>query len=793
MKTMTTVHVIPSFHYDVAFRKTFRQYLPACLDNLKAALALLEKHKDYTYCVEQTILLREYWKRHPADRKKIAEFARQGRLYCAPGMFTMPDVNIPSGESFIRNAAIGRDWLKKHLGITPDCCWMADIFGHHPAMPQLAATCGFGSYMFERGKSGSWNTTFRWEGIDGTRLDSHWEIDTYYGVMIAMAWMRDRDKAWVEARMEKEVLGPLRRHSPNPNILISPLGGDFLKPSEDHIRFVRAWNREHPDVHLKFSTPKAYFDALAAAKTVIPVERIDLAPLCEGCNSSRIRLKQYNRRLEEKAATLEALETLARTPHRESGALWETLAWNAFHDIICGTLVKPAYFEALAKYAAAEKRADRAINALARKTAGTESASPKAAGTPRRWFNSLPYARREIVEHKGKFGEVVLPPLGFAAARWTPPSDRVTFSPKTRCLENGRLRAVFAPNGTIISLFDKESGEDLADPSDGMNNFKHLADCGDPWTVDGRINSGLLRNAPNFLPVPASGVVLAREGRCDARAADAECHAYPEMKVMENDPRRIALEFHYEHMRYRTRVALGSGEKMLRIGSRFMPKGGRYRLLATFPTSIRKGKIRHSTPCGHVYRPEGEYASQGWMDYRDGKKGILLVNKGLPGNNVSGNTLVLSLFRAVSMENADRKPYYEEGVEQAFEYGLMPFAAGDREYHPARTAALFNREVVAVDGAVPDAAAKPLVELRGDNAELSCLKREGDRLVVRLWESRGRKGVVRLAFDGKIAEAMRTNAVGEHRAPVDFKGNAVSLKLRPFEIATLELHLVNSL
>ena len=230
MKNKATVHVIPSFHYDVAYVKTFREYLPESLANIKAALQLLDEHTDYTYNVEQVVLLREYWRKHPEDRTKIKQYAAAKRFYCAPGMYTMPDSNIPSGENFIRNALLGRNWLKKNLGITPNCCWMADIFGHNPQTPQLAKTCGFESYMFERGKAGSWNTTFNWKGIDGTMLAAHWEVDTYYGVILGMAWEGSRPQEWIDRRIVEQVLKPQQDGSPCKDVLMTPLGGDFLKP-----------------------------------------------------------------------------------------------------------------------------------------------------------------------------------------------------------------------------------------------------------------------------------------------------------------------------------------------------------------------------------------------------------------------------------------------------------------------------------------------------------------------------------------------------------------------------------
>ena len=71
----------------------------------------------------------------------------------------------------------------------------------------------------------------------------------------------------------------------------------------------------------------------------------------------------------------------------------------------------------------------------------------------------------------------------------------------------------------------------------------------------------------------------------------------------------------------------------------------RYRVL--FPTSIENGRRFDEIPFGAIERPlEQEYPAQYWMDYSDGSKGLALLNRGLPGNNVAGGTLLLSLMRS---------------------------------------------------------------------------------------------------------------------------------------------------
>ena len=99
----TTVHLLPSFHYDVAYLKTFKGYLPESLHIIKEALKLLQRHHDFTYCIEQVILLREYWRRYPADRILLRKFAQQGRLVFAP---KPPNPGQPADGSAVRHPTL---------------------------------------------------------------------------------------------------------------------------------------------------------------------------------------------------------------------------------------------------------------------------------------------------------------------------------------------------------------------------------------------------------------------------------------------------------------------------------------------------------------------------------------------------------------------------------------------------------------------------------------------------------------------------------------------------------------
>jgi alpha-mannosidase len=74
----------------------------------------------------------------------------------------------------------------------------------------------------------------------------------------------------------------------------------------------------------------------------------------------------------------------------------------------------------------------------------------------------------------------------------------------------------------------------------------------------------------------------------------------------------------------------------------------RYRVL--FPTAIREGKNTQEITFGAIERPTGrEFPALSWMAHGDDVKGVALLNRGRPGNNSAGGTLMLSLMRSAKI------------------------------------------------------------------------------------------------------------------------------------------------
>ncbi len=105
---------------------------------------------------------------------------KEGRLAIVGGTDVMPDVNMPSGESFVRQVLYGKGYFRQELGVDVTVGWQLDTFGHHPQMPQLLKLGGYKSFWIQRGRrTRNTPSEFLWEGIDGTQIPTFWLPQSY--------------------------------------------------------------------------------------------------------------------------------------------------------------------------------------------------------------------------------------------------------------------------------------------------------------------------------------------------------------------------------------------------------------------------------------------------------------------------------------------------------------------------------------------------------------------------------------------------------------------------------------
>ncbi|MCB1274918.1 MAG: alpha-mannosidase, partial [Leucobacter sp.] len=167
-------------HLDMAWLWPLRETRRKSARTYVRQLNSIEDRPGYVYGTSQPQQMLWMKQRHPALFARMQEAVAAGRLELQGSFWVETDTNMPSGESLVRQAVVGRRFLQEDFGLDDEAlrlCWLPDTFGYSGNLPQILR--GTGMEWFQTIKL-AWNTvndfphrSFHWAGIDGSTVLVH--------------------------------------------------------------------------------------------------------------------------------------------------------------------------------------------------------------------------------------------------------------------------------------------------------------------------------------------------------------------------------------------------------------------------------------------------------------------------------------------------------------------------------------------------------------------------------------------------------------------------------------------
>jgi len=834
-----TFWIIPHTHWEGAVFITREEYLEMGLPHILTAVRLLKEHPNYRFSLDQVEYFRSFLERYPEEADAFRKFVAEGRLQIVCGLDIMPDDNMPSGESFVRQMLYAKGYCREALGVEVKVGWLLDTFGHHAQMPQILRLAGYNSFWFARGVNDPQHmpAEFLWQGIDGTQIPAFW-LPHSYGSVTSPPRNLAEFTAFITG--EYNSLAVNMRNAPD---RVAFNGSDVSDPDLYLPDLVDGFNRQtNKPFTLRLAVPTE-FEAVVARRHDLPVVTGERNPLFQGVYSTRIELKERMRETERLLTTAEKFGALSQwlgapVDHQIIWRAWEPALFNVTHDLASGVMTDHVYEDVNRGYDFAgrlgsELLETRVQDVLARIQTGGD-------GVPVAVFNTLGWTRTDVAQGDVGFAEgglkgfAVFDPAGKEVPAQLIASDpyedgglrRIKFVfvardvPAMGCavyhvvglklpgksaeivnepghtLENDFYRAEVDLNtGAVTSLRLKAGDwEALAGPA---NVVATETDHGDVWELFRTLHGGQRTIMTRPIGVPDAA---------KARFSDKETGA---AGTIRRGP--VFSEFQVRHPfgtnTFATAIRLYQGVSRVDFETQLVnnEKFVRYRLVV--PTSVQNGRDFQEIPFGAIERPTSqEFPAQNWADYSDDTHGVTLVNRGLPGNNVAGGTLILSLLRATeiqSYEGLDEKTYgvmasdtaFELGKERTFHYALLPHAGDWRQANAYRAGLEFNnpfivRKASAHKGSLPGVWG--LLDVGPANVVLSAFKPANDgSSIIRVYEADGRATAATLKLHAKVLSANEANLMEDTGKKLKTKDDTLQFDLHPFEIKTFKLRLKN--
>ncbi|MFI2076557.1 alpha-mannosidase [Streptomyces triculaminicus] len=748
-------------HIDSAWLWPLRETVRKVARTASNMTALLEDEPDFVYAMSQAQQFAWIKEHRPEVYARVKKAVAEGRFVPVGGMWVESDTNMPGGEALARQFTHGKRFFLEEFGIETEEVWLPDTFGYSAALPQLVRLAGAKWFLTQKISWSQTNTfphhTFWWEGLDGTRVFTHFPpIDTYNsqlsGQEVAHAARNFREK------------GGARRS-------LAPTGwgdGGGGTTREMLARAKRLADLEG-SARVGFDKPAAFFEKAHAEYPHAPVWVGELyLELHRATLTSQARTKQGNRRSEHllREAELWAATAAVRAgfpyPYERLDRLWKTVLLHQFHDILPGTSIAWVHREAARTYAEVAAELEAVVSDALAALTGGEGRSEGGPGTV--VVNAAPHVRDGVPALGG-----VLEPTGgggrLTAAR---PRESGGFE-----LDNGLLRVGIDGRGLVVSVVDLAAGRETVAPGAAANLLQLHQDfpnMWDAWDVD-----PFYRNTVTDLT--DAEVVEATADGCGVRVV----RAFGNSRVEQ----RLTLLAGVRRLDVDTEVDWHETEKFLK---------------AAFPLDVHADRVAAETQFGHLYRPT--HANTSWdaakfeacahrfVHLAEPGWGVALVNDSTYGYDVSRTvregehagtttTLRLSLLRAPRFPD----PRTDQGTHR-FRYALVPGATVADAVQEGYRVNLPERRVPGSSGV------EPLVAVGNEAVVVSAVKLADDGggdVVVRLYESLGGRAVTRLTAAFPVAEASVCDLLERPVSTLAAEDGGLALSLRPFEIVTLRL------
>lgn len=139
---MKKLHLVCNSHLDPVWQWDWDEGAAAALATFYSAVRLADKY-DYIFCHNEVILYEYIERFDPGLFNEIAGLVKEGKWHIMGGWYDQPDCLVPSGESFIRQISLGKEYFKEKFDTYPKTAINFDSFGHTKGLPQILKKCGF--------------------------------------------------------------------------------------------------------------------------------------------------------------------------------------------------------------------------------------------------------------------------------------------------------------------------------------------------------------------------------------------------------------------------------------------------------------------------------------------------------------------------------------------------------------------------------------------------------------------------------------------------------------------------
>ncbi len=831
-------HLTGNSHIDAAWLWPRTETVDVVKRTFSSALELMNEYPTYTYT--QSAAQYNEWiaEKYPQMNAEIKKRIQEGRWELVGGMWVEPDLNMPDGESQVRQLLIGQQTFKQLYGVTTRIGWNPDTFGYNWQLPQIYKKSGIDYFVTQKM---AWNETnplpfklFWWESPDGSKVLTYfphtYSNDNLNPVRLSNDFVKARTLA--PGMLDMMDLYGVGDHGGGPTRAVLDQGMHWMQPDKVVPKLTFGTAQAYfSNIETKISpvSPTWNYQIMASGPGTLPVPPAGEVSIPtwnselyfehhRGTYTTQANQKRNMRDSEEWMLNAEKYSSLAWLdgqpyPNTELTEAWKKVLFNQFHDLAAGSGIGVIYKDAQRDYDQV-RWATNEVSANALHTIQAHINTRSAGAVPVLVFNPLGWERSGVVKVDVEMptaspdgvsvldptnhvlpSEIVssdretntyhllvetedIPSLGYAVLHVVPGKRPFASDLKASGLtiENAILKVTVDPHtGCITSLYDKKAGFETFAAGACGNQLQAFKD--NPITDDAwNIDPGTL---DHFTPLmQADSVSLVEKGPLRAT---------------------IRVSRHWHNSKFVQDITLYTNSDQVNVMNDFDWHEKHILLKAAFPLAASSNMATYEIPYGTIQRPttrnnsweqaKFEVSALRWADLGNEQHGVSLINNSKYGYDCKDNVLRLTLLRSPVSPD----PNADQGHHR-FSYALYSHAGDWKAALTVRHGYEYNyrlkaMQVEAHSGTLP--LEHSFISLKDNNVVLTAVKKAEDTngIILHFYEWAGKNSAVEIHVPTGATSATLTNLMEKPEGATLnlIDSNQVRVPIHPYEIVSVRI------
>src|SRR5581483_5226172 len=257
------LYAVGHAHIDTAWLWPLAETYRKTLRTFSTAVRYMDEYPEYRFACSQAQQYAWVKERNPDLYERIRAKVASGNFVPVGGSWVEPDLNIPSGESLVRQLLFGQRFFERELGRRCNEFWAPDAFGYNGQLPQLVRGAGMSRFLTQKL---SWNRfnrpehhTFVWQGDDGSEVLVHFPPADTYNSAADVADLLKTAKEYRDAEQS------------NVSLLVFGHGDGGGGPTRDMLESIRRARDLQGLPRVRTASSDEFFDALEAEHVERPV------------------------------------------------------------------------------------------------------------------------------------------------------------------------------------------------------------------------------------------------------------------------------------------------------------------------------------------------------------------------------------------------------------------------------------------------------------------------------------------------------------------------------------------